>query len=106
MLLICGHVSSSDVRVVPDIRIAEIREVRNLRPLADACVLELDERSSLRPGLENGAGSEVAERPDVHLRADDRVDDDGVRPDLSAGGDSARAPNDGERMDPDAHRPP
>ncbi len=72
-----------------DVRIAEIREVRNLRALADAGVLELDERSRLRPGLENGAGPEVAERPDVHLLSDDRVDDDRVRPDLGAGGDAA-----------------
>ena len=38
--------------------------MRHLRALADAGVLDLDERAGLRARLEHGAGAEVAERPD------------------------------------------
>ena len=42
--------------------VAEVREMRHLRSLADARVLDLDERARLRTGLEHRAGAKVTER--------------------------------------------
>src|SRR3954451_19482183 len=57
-----GHVSGADVRARADLRVAHVREVRHLRALADARVLQLDERAGLRARGEHGAGAQVAER--------------------------------------------
>src|SRR6188768_3017843 len=55
VLLVGGDVPGCDVRVRPDVGVAEIREVGHLRALSDHGVLELDERSRLRARLEHGS---------------------------------------------------
>src|SRR6266545_5696078 len=75
-------VAGGDVRVLADLGVADIGEVWHLRPGPDLGVLDLDERACLRAGAELRARAEVAERPDLDVRADLGVDRNDVRPDL------------------------
>src|SRR5438034_2099473 len=94
-----GDVAGADVGVLADLRVADVRGVRHLRPAPQARVLDLDERTRLRAFLEDRSRAEVAERADDRILAHDRVGDDAVRPDLGSGGDAASAAQYGERMD-------
>src|SRR5262249_29835412 len=58
-----GDVAGSDVRVLADLGVADVRKVRHLRARADARLLDLDERAHLCPRLEDRAGANVTERP-------------------------------------------
>ena len=82
-----GHVRRGDVRVLADVGVTDVGQMRHLRPRADPRLLDLHERARLRPRLENGAGAKVTERPDDRTRADRRVDGDHVGADLGPGGD-------------------
>jgi hypothetical protein len=94
-------VSGRDVRVVSDVGIPEIGEVRHLRPGADARVLELHEGSRLGVGVEDRAGAKVTERSDRHALADHGVHGDRVRSDLGTGRDRGLPAQNGEGMDDD-----
>src|SRR5262245_46879438 len=86
VLLIGRDVPSGDVRILADVRVAEVREVGYLRAFADTRVLELDEGSGLRARLEHGAWTQVAERPHEGVLPHRRIDDDRVRADLGMRG--------------------
>ena len=77
-------VSCRDVRVLADLGVPDVGEVRDLRAGADGRLLHLDEAPDLRPLAEDRAGAHVGERAD-----------------LDAGGDPHVAPDDRERMDGD-----
>src|SRR5215211_3523792 len=94
-----SDVARGDVRVLADLRIADVRQMRNLGPRADARVLDLHERARLRVRLEDRAGAKVTERTNEDTGADLGVDRDRVRADLGAGRDTRAATEDGERMD-------
>src|SRR5438477_2485961 len=79
-----GDVAGCDVRVLADLGVADVGEVRDLRPRADGGRLHLDERPDLRALAHDRAG------PDVRERAD-----------LDAGGDANRSAEDAEGMDGD-----
>src|SRR5581483_1081646 len=81
-----GDVAGCDVRVLADLGVAEIREVRHLRTGADARVLHLHERARLRSRLENGAGAKVTERSHERTGADVRIDRNRVGADFGAAG--------------------
>src|SRR5438552_17535784 len=85
-----GDVAGGDVRILADLGVADVREVRHLRAGADAGLLELDERSGLRAVAEHGARSKIREWADGDAGTDLGVDRDDVRADLGAGGDLRR----------------
>src|SRR6266571_291918 len=92
-------VAGRDVRVLADFGIADVREMRHLRPRADLRVLDLDERAGPGAGAELRSRAQVTERPHSGVRPDLGVDRDRVRPDLRAGRHPRLAAQDGERMD-------
>ena len=65
-------VARADVRVLADLGVADVRQVRHLRALADARVLDLHERACLRARLEHRAGAKVTERADESHRGRSR----------------------------------
>ena len=67
-----GHVPGGDVRVLADVGVADVRQVRHLRARADPRLLDLHECARLRSRLENGSGSKVTERADRRTLADRR----------------------------------
>src|SRR3954447_1147823 len=77
-----GDGPGTHVRVVSDLRVADVREVRHFRPYPDARVLDLHEGSRLGTRLEDRPGAKVTERPDDRAAADLGVDGDRVREDL------------------------
>ena len=62
----CGKfaviVAGADVRARADVGVADVREVRHLRPFADMRVLDLHEGARLGARLERRAGAKVTER--------------------------------------------
>src|SRR6266516_7729926 len=78
-------VGGGHIRVLADLGVAEVREVRHLRPSADVGLLQLDERANLGGLVDDRPGPEVGERADADARADLRVDRDHVRADLGPG---------------------
>src|SRR5215210_4786039 len=99
MRVVDRDVAGGDVRARADLGVADVRKVRNLRPLAHARVLDLHERPRLRVRLENRAGAKVTEGAHQHTRPDLRIDGDDVRPDLGGRADPRLAPQDGEGVD-------
>src|SRR5262249_30286837 len=79
-----GDVAGCDVRVLTDLGIANVGEMRDLRAGPDLRVLDLDERAGLGAGRELRPGTEVGERADGRALADLCVDRDDVRADLRA----------------------
>src|SRR6266540_1645156 len=65
-----SHVSGGDVRVLADVRVADVRQVGHLGARPDPRLLDLHERARLRPRLENGSRAKVTERPDRRTFAD------------------------------------
>src|SRR5262245_33863988 len=65
----------TDVRVLADVGVPDVRQVRHFGPLPDARVLDLDERPGFRSCLEDRSRPEVAEGPDQRPLAHGRVDD-------------------------------
>src|SRR5918992_2058655 len=96
-----GDVAGADVRLVADLGVTDVGEMRNLRPFAEARVLDLDERSRLRVSAEHSAGAKVTEGADQRTEADRGVPGDDMRSDLGAAGDRRRASENGEGMDDD-----
>jgi hypothetical protein len=96
-----GDVPRRNVRVLADVRVAEIGQVRHLRPGSDPRVFDLHEGACLGVVVQDRAGAKVTERTDRDALADPGVDDDRMRPDLGAGGNRRRTPEHGERMDHD-----
>src|SRR5712691_6958167 len=94
-----GDVAGGDVRILADLGVPDVGEVRHLRAGADAGLLQLDERPGLGALAEDGARPEIGEGADGDAGADLGVDRDDVRADLGARGDLRRAAKDGERMD-------
>src|ERR1022692_1335351 len=84
VLEVRGDIPGGDVRVLADLGVPDVGEVRDLRAGADGRLLHLDEGADLCPLAENRA------RPDV-----------GEGADLDAGRDPDVAPDDRERMDGD-----
>ena len=99
VILVHGDVPGGDVRVRADVGVADVREMRHLRPLTDEGVLDLHERAGLGACLENRAGAKVTERSHESAFADDRVVEHGVRPDLGPRRDPRGPSDDRERMD-------
>src|SRR3954454_19155452 len=87
------------VGVLTDIRIAEIGEVRHLRPGADPSLLQLHERPHLRIFGKDRSRPEVRERADHDARADLGVDGNDVWADLGTGADVRLAAQHHERVD-------
>src|SRR6266480_3905007 len=75
-------VAGGDVRVLADLGVADVGEVRDLRSRADLGGLDLDERARLRTRPELRPGPEVTEGADLCVRADLGVERDGMRADL------------------------
>src|SRR5205823_1349100 len=78
-------VAGGHVRVLADLGVADVGEVRHLGANTDLGVLDLDERPGPGALAELRPRPQVAERPDPGPRADLGVDDDCVRADLCAG---------------------
>ncbi len=93
-----GDASRRDVRVLTDVRVAEVRQVRHFRPSPDARVLDLNECPGLGACLEDRAGAKVTEWPHERALPDLGVDDHGMGTDLGASSDAGGTPDDGERM--------
>ena len=72
-VVVGGEVAGADVRALPDVRVADVGQVRHLRAGADLGVLDLHERPRLGFAVQVGGGAQVGERPDrgsiVHARA-------------------------------------
>src|SRR4029079_4949426 len=81
-IVVGGDVACTDVRVLADLRIADVGEVRHLGPRTDRRVLDLDERPRLGVGADVGPRAQVAEGPNLGSRADAGVDGDHARGDL------------------------
>src|SRR5262249_1090746 len=62
-----GDRAGADVRVLADLGVPDVGQVRHLRPWPDCGVLDLHERTRLRIGVEDRSGAKVTERP--HRRA-------------------------------------
>src|SRR5690606_32298036 len=58
------HRRGPDVRALPDRRVADVGQVRDLRALADRDVLRLDEGADLAARGEPRPGAQVGERAD------------------------------------------
>src|SRR5690242_1896717 len=89
VLEIGGDVPRGDVRVLADLRVTDVGQVRHLRPGADRGGLHLDERADLRALADHRSGPDVGEWADLDARSDpDRAAQDaegvdrGVRLDL------------------------
>src|SRR5215208_4862547 len=95
---VAGDVSGRDVRAFPDLGVADIGQMGNLRPCAELGVLELDEGSGLRAATKDRAGTEVAEGADRDVLADVRVDRDDMRSDLGARSNPCAPAQDREGM--------
>src|SRR5438477_4180190 len=65
--------AGADVRVRADVRVTDIREVRNLGPVTDARILHLHEGACFGGVAENRSGAKVTERSDVRVASDLRV---------------------------------
>src|SRR5690606_5542051 len=110
----------ADVRVLADLRVADVGQVRHLRAGADLGVLRLDERPDLAVLAEHRVLTQVGERPDGRPRPDPRAeavgahdgrlgtDDDvaqrGVRADLRTLVDGGRPVELGAGVDGDVAR--
>src|SRR5207248_1032230 len=82
VLEVRGDVAGRDVRVLADLGVPDVGEVRHLRPGADLGVLHLDERADLRPRADLGAGPDVREGADLGPGRDpDRAAENAVRMD-------------------------
>src|SRR5215471_6185562 len=69
-------VAGGDVRVLPDLRVADVGEVGDLRARADDGFFHLDEGADLYLVRDARAGTDVCERPDLDTRRDrDRAAD-------------------------------
>jgi hypothetical protein len=90
----CGN-----VRVLADLGVADVREVRHLRAVTDARVLHLDEGACLGTRSENSSRAEVGERTYRGPWPDLRVDEDRMRPDFRTRANDCLAAQDGEGMD-------
>src|SRR5262249_36505608 len=79
-----GDVAGGDVRVVPDVGVSDVREVRHLRSCPDPGLFDLHERTDLRPPSDLAAGADVGERadlgaggnPDIAAEVAERLDRD------------------------------
>src|SRR5918994_2256631 len=91
--------SCADVRPLPDLRVADIREMRHPGVLPDGRLLDLDERAGLRARPEDGSGAKVTEGTDRRFRADLGVDRNHVRAHFRPGGYLRGAAQDRERED-------
>src|SRR5215210_9055454 len=91
-----GDVAGGDVGALVDVGVADVREVRHLRPGADARVLDLHEGARLGFRVEDGAGAKVTERADDHPLTDLRVDRNRMRADFGPGADARAAAEHGE----------
>src|SRR5204862_7222472 len=65
-----GDVSGSHVRVLADVGVPDVGQVRHLCPLPDPGVLDLHECPRLRSGFQDGAGAKVTEWADGRIGAD------------------------------------
>src|SRR2546427_1665729 len=79
-------VAGCDVRILADLRVPEIGEVRDLRPGADTRLLQLHKGTCLRALAEHGSRPEVGEGADRDVGADLGADRNHVRADLGARG--------------------
>src|SRR5438105_15902532 len=68
VLEVRGDVPGSDVRVVADLRVADVGEVRHLGACADRRGLDLDEGADLRALADDGPRPYVGEVPDLRPR--------------------------------------
>src|SRR6266480_1364519 len=93
-----GDVAGGDVRVLSDLGVTDVREVRDLRAGTDVRVLDLDEGAGLRAGGELCARAQVGERADECAGADLCIDGDDMWTDLCARGDARLPAQDRERM--------
>ena len=89
------HGRCPDVGADSDLGVADIRQVRDLRAIADGRVLDLDVRPSLRVVTEHGSGTQICERSDRGTRSDDGqlrpgVNDGRIRADLAGDERAAR----------------
>src|SRR5437870_490728 len=92
-------VAGGHVRVLADLGVADVREMRHLRTGADLGVLDLDERPGLGPLAELRARPQVAEGPDPGAGADLGIVHHCVGTDLGPGGNPCGPAQDRERMD-------
>src|SRR3954469_11031843 len=58
-VVVGGDGRRAEVRAGPDVGVADVGEVRDLRALADVGVLDLHERAGLGIGAQDGAGTQV-----------------------------------------------
>ena len=109
--------AGTDVRLFADLGVANVAEVRHLRPAADARVLGLDKRADLAVLAEVSTGTQVGERTNGCVPAnhgerrvgalngcaltDLAVEEGGIRPDDRVALDHRRAPDlrAGENLD-------
>src|SRR3954454_2646313 len=86
VLEVGGHVGGGDVRVMPDFRVSDVGQMRDLGAGADLGVLDLHERADLPALAEARAGSHVRERADLGAGRDpDVAADHAVRVDRHVG---------------------
>ncbi len=69
-VVVGGDRAGPDVRSRADVGVADVRQVRHLRPGADGGILDLDERARLGARLEHRSGPQIGERADAHALAD------------------------------------
>src|SRR5919197_3861070 len=94
-----GDRARCDVRILTDVGVADVRQVRHFRSLPNAGVLDLDEGPYLDVGRQHGPRPQVGKRAYRRPRPDVRVDDDRMRADLRTGANDGPSPQHRERMD-------
>src|SRR5262249_16915771 len=114
-VVIDGHDARTEVGALPDLGVANVREVRHRDPVADDGVLQRDKVAHLDLAAQPAAGPEVGEGTDARLVADlglhderrlygdtvaeESIDDARAGAELAAGADPGAALQEGHRVD-------
>jgi hypothetical protein len=66
-VIVAGYRACANINLLPDIGVADIREVAHFDPCSQAAVLDLTEISNMNPLAQVSALAQMRERANIHL---------------------------------------